>query len=202
MKNFILFFAFLGALSAQTLTLNGPATVKQGRTFNLNVTLSGAVSTAPSAVQWTLNPASGLTLGSTSTSVPNKSVQCGTTTSPICLFYGINQTPATNGIIATHTINVPVTTPLGTKQFTLTAPIAVTQAGSNWPISSGSGVASPYTIIVTAVADINNDGVINSADVGLMADQVTGGTCTDDQNGDSACNIIDVYLVVLRALGV
>lgn len=202
MKFFTIFALFSLSLYGQSLSLTGPATVKQGKTFTINVNLTGSTATAPAAAQWTLNVGGGLSTTGTSTSVPNKNVQCSTAANPLCIIYGINQNVIPNGVIAAHTISVPANTPTGSKNFSLVSPIAVTTTGASWPITSGTPIATPYTIIVTSIADINNDGVINSADVGLMADQVTGGTCSDDQNGDSACNIIDVYLVVLRALGV
>ena len=202
MKFFTIFALFSLSLYGQSLSLTGPATVKQGKTFTINVNLAGSTATAPAAAQWTLNVGGGLSTTGTSTSVPNKNVQCSTAANPLCIIYGINQNVIPSGVIASHTISVPANTPTGSKSFSLVSPIAVTTTGASWPITSGTPIANPYTIIVTSIADINNDGVINSADVGLMADQVTSGTCTDDQNGDSACNIIDVYLVVLRALGV
>ena len=75
--------------------------------------------------------------------------------------------------------------------------VAGDRNGSAMAVSAGP----TYSLTILAKADLNGDGAVNSADVSLMANQVTGGTCSDDQNGDGKCDLLDVLVVVLRALG-
>jgi hypothetical protein len=126
----------------------------------------------------------------------SKQISCSTNNT-LCLVYGINQNVIGNGVVATVPMTVSPTATTGLVTFGLTNLVAANKDATAMSISSGT----TFQFRITSRADINNDGVVNSADVSLMADQVTTNTCSDDQNGDSVCNIVDVLVVVLRAMG-
>ncbi len=186
---------------AQTvLTVTGPAAAKQGATVNLTISLSGNTATTPAGLQWTLVPPVGTTAQSvaatTAVTGAGKVVACGAT-NLLCLIYGPNQNIIPNGPIATITARLPANAAPGVTAFTLTGLIAGDKSGQPTAVSSGPA----YNLTVLSISDINGDGTVNSADIAAMANQVTAGTCTDDQNGDSQCNLLDVLIVVLRSLG-
>ena len=192
-----LFAAFLSISAySQTLTLSAPSTVKQGKTVDLTISLAGVTGTGPVGAQWTLN-APAFTIGASTTPVANKSVTCGTTSAPICLVVGLNTTPLANSPIAVTKLTVPAATGLGSKTVTLSGVVGVSSTGSSSPLVAGA----PISVVVTAIADIDNSGVVDASDVAAMANQVVAQSCSDDQNSDGVCNIIDVFLVVLKALG-
>lgn len=186
-------------LSAQvTLTLSGPSTAKQGSTVNLTLGSVGATANGPAGLQWTLTPPSGFTVSSTAAgaqaTAAGKQIACGVAS---CIAYGINQNVIANGAVASLTVQIPANATPGPASFSLSGLVAGDRNGG--VMSATAGV--PYSIVVLARADIDGSGSVDAADASAMASQVTAATCTDDQNADGKCDLIDVLIVVLRAMG-
>ena len=202
MKLGLAFLLFVSLLSAQTLTLTGPASVKQGKSVTLNLGVGGPVVAA--GLQWTV----GLPVGFTATSVIGgagttaaKTLYC-TSDAALCLLVGMNTTAIGNGTVAVYSLAVPSTATLGANPIPLSGLVAVNAAGGSLAITPGA----TYSILVLAKQDINGDGVVDNADVQLMIDQVRAArtnpaACVDDMNADGKCDLVDVFNVVLKALG-
>lgn len=124
----------------------------------------------------------------------SKTAVCSTDKT-ICLVYGINQNNIGNGVIALATIQFPATAS-GVVPLAVTGVIAGDKIGGNLSAIAGA----PLNVTVIPLADINSDGVINLADVTLMHTQAVGDApCTEDQNGDGFCNVLDVLIVASKA---
>lgn len=204
MRSLIL-LALAGALSAQTtLTLTGPPSARPGKTVNLVLShVAGA--NAPTAIQWTLGTPAGYTAtAAVGAGAQNagKWLYCDAAWS-LCLEVGagptgqLNDTTISSGVLGTYTITVPQSTQPGTVQFSLNSLLAVDGTGSALSASAGQ----PYSLNILDISDLNGDGKVDWADVRLMIGQVQMGTCTDDQNGDGKCNVLDVVIVLRKALG-
>lgn len=186
-------------LSAQvTLTLTGPATARPGNAVTVNLT--GAMSGSPVALQWTVGLPTGFTatasIGAAGTAAA-KTLSCSANAT-LCLEYGLNTTVIGNGTLAAYTVTIPANATPGAGAFPLSGLLAVNAAGTT--VTSASGPA--YSLTILSLADINGDGIVNATDVQLMVNQITsGGTCSNDQNGDGKCDLLDVWIVIMRALG-
>lgn len=186
-----------------SLSVGGPPAVRQGSTATLTLTLGGSAANAPAGLQWTILPPSGVTFGAwvagASTTAAGKSVTCDAS-GATCLDFGLNQNVIGAGVVASWPVTIPSNAPTGPSQFPLSGLIAVDKAGTAVALASGP----TYSILILSQADLDGNGKVDAADVGLMLNQVlgTGGaTCTSDQTGDGKCDLLDVYAVVLRALG-
>lgn len=191
----------LPSLAQLTATLSGPVTAKQGSSVTLSLSTSGGTATGPAGVQWTLVPPSGFTVSAATAgaqaTAASKQVVCNAA-NLLCLAYGINQNVIANGQVASLTVQVPANATPGSAAFSLAGLVAGDRAGAVIGVTAGT----PYTLVVLARADIDGSGSVDASDVSAMAGQITGGTCADDQNADGKCDLIDVLVVVLRALGV
>lgn len=197
---FALFLLAVGMQAQTTLTLTGPASAKQGTAVSLSLSSGGATANGPAGLQWSLTPpvgvtVSGVTAGASATAA-SKQVACNAA-NLLCLVYGVNQNVIANGVVATMTVQIPANANPGPASFPLSGLVAGDKNGVAMTISSGA----TYSLNVLSRADIDGNGSVTSADVSLMANQVTSGTCTDDQNGDGRCDLLDVLVVVLRAMG-
>ena len=201
MKKVLLFLATAVLANSQvTLNLSGPATVKQGASVYLGVQSGGATANGPAGLQWTLTPPSGITVtnavvGAQATSV-SKQIACNAS-KLLCLVYGMNQNVIPNGQVGVLTVQIPSNATPGPASFLLSGLVAGDKNGLVMTSSSGP----VFTLTILSRADIDSNGTVDASDVSAMAGQVTGGTCVDDQNADGKCDITDVLLVVLRALG-
>lgn len=198
----VLSLVFTCAAFAQTLTLSGPANAKAGTTATITVALSNSVAnTGPAAMQFSsVLPAgfafSSPSLGAASTS-STKTIQCNAA-NLLCVVYGMNQNVIPNGNVATFGFQIPASATPGPVTISLSNLVAVNRTASVMPLGSGPNL----TINIVSRADINADGKVVTADVSLMVTQVvSGATCSDDQNFDDRCDIVDIYVVVLRAMG-
>lgn len=189
------------SLYAQTvISQTGPATVKPGGILTVNLQGQGGTDTGAAAFQWTVAMPSGYTAtvqpGPAATA-GNKTVQCTADAISVCLLYGVNATVIGNGVLATYTVHVPANATPGPATFTLSGLVGASSSGT--AISTAAG--TPYTVTVVDKRDLNGDGKVDAADVQLMTNQVLAGTCSDDQTGDGACNLMDVFAILLKALG-
>jgi hypothetical protein len=69
--------------------------------------------------------------------------------------------------------------------------------------SSGAGVLTFRTGVISATCDLNGDGIVDAADVAIAKDQALGvSPCTTaDLDGNGTCNVIDVQRVVNASMG-
>ena len=183
-----------------TLTLTGPATARQGQIVPLSLGSTGATANGPAGLQWTLTPPSGFAItgsaAGTQGTAAGKAVSCNAANT-LCLLFGLNQNVIANGQAATLTVQVPANATPGAASFGLTGLVAGDKIGIAMTATAGTA----YSLTVLSRADLNGDGVVNSADVSAMAAEVTSGACSADQNADGKCDMLDILLVILKALG-
>jgi hypothetical protein len=130
------------AASAQTLTLTGPATARQGTTVTVSMRLSGSSSTGPAGLQWSGALPSGFTSSAPTVTAASKSLQCGVDK---CLLFGMNQTSIANGAVVTFRLTVPAQAPTGYAQLSLSNLVGASRTGSTMSVARGS----TYAIYVT-----------------------------------------------------
>ena len=87
--------------------------------------------------------------------------------------------------------------------------------GANWRNVNGKGDVYQVTLPATwwndlsgaappppSTCDLNNDGVVNSADVDLARQAALGtAPCTADLDGNGVCNVVEVQRVINASLG-
>lgn len=200
-----LFLLFLGLLfpaqsqAQTTITLTGPASARPGTTVTIETTLS--TTAQPSGLQWSL------ALPSTWTPTPaagpaataaQKDLYCSVDpVDLLCLLVGLNANPIGSGVVARYTVTLPPATPRGPTPIPLAGLLAADSLGTPIPVTPGP----PYSLLILARHDLNGDGVTNQQDLLLMLDQILRRSpCTDDQNGDGRCDLIDALLVIRGAL--
>lgn len=198
MKRFSAILLTALPLFAQTLTLSGPATARPGATVTVNLSVAASGS---AALQWAV----GLPTGYTATVVAGaaatgKDLSC-TVSNAFCLLVGQNATVIGNGVVAVYSLRVPATAS-GTAALPLGNLLGASAEGN--PVTITSGPA--YSLQILATEDLNGDGTVTAADVTLMttqaiASQTTPSACINDLNSDGRCDVLDVFQVVLKSLG-
>lgn len=179
-------------LAAQTLTVRPGNAV----TVTVNYNASDAA-----GLQWAMTFPAGVAITpsvGTAAAAASKTLTCGVNSTP-CLVFGINQNLMTAGQVASYSLAFPGSTVPGPAIVTLSAPLGAKPNASSIAVTAGP----PLTITVLRIEDLNGDGVVNTQDVQLSVDQVIGttGCGTGDINSDGRCDLFDVLLVVLKALG-
>jgi hypothetical protein len=201
---FLILFPVL--LSAQvTMTLTGPATAKAGSSVTVTLSASGTPDTGAAGLQWKVNyPASSYTatnvVGAQAVAA-SKGLVC-TSDKSLCLLYGLNATVLANGEMAVYTLSIPANAPPGPVTVGLTGLVAASPTGVSIPVTAGAA----YVLTIGDKRDIDGSGTVDNADVLLMATQAVQSStnpaaCVNDQNGDGKCDLIDVFAVLLKALG-
>lgn len=197
----------LPALAQTALTITGPATAKPGDQIMLRINLTGSAQIA--ALQWT-NPTApaALGLGPVSAGVGVQAAAAGKTTiqcstqavmGKICMVYGMNQTAIAAGEVAVLTGTISGTATAGAYTFNIAGLVAVAPIGSSVAIVPGG----TYTLTVTSRFDLTGDGKVDIADVQQAASQGVGDVAcgTGDVNKDGRCDLLDVIMIILAALG-
>jgi hypothetical protein len=207
----ILFVLFAAYSAAQSISLSvAPAMVSEsGGSATLTLTFADAVPTANVAgLEWTLTLPAGVTAGAATIGAASmaagKVLTCGTTVPPICVLIGdgttLNEAAIASGVLATMPLTVAASTVPGSLSI---LPRAV--LGTTGPGMAVSIAASTINLVVDSEYDLNGDGVVNAADVAIMASEADGSsTCSAPSTGvgDGKCGLIDVELEILAALGV
>jgi hypothetical protein len=183
-------------------TLTGPATARAGANITLLLGVTG--STSGTALQFAINTPAGAVVTVTPGSVAApKALNCGS--APLftfCLLYGTDVGALKDGQIAQYVVKLPAGLSAGPLTFPLVSLQSVSPAGA----SISASASGTYSLNILAITDLDGNGVTNAADVSAMALQViaaqtTPSACVNDINGDGKCDLIDVVLVLLKALG-
>lgn len=204
MRRFLLLFFPVTLLAAQSLNLSvNPTTVRAGGTATLTLTFTdGTPSASIAGLQWTLGVPASITPGTVTSGAAStaaaKVITCGPAA---CLAAGTGATLNANafggGVVSTYPLTVAVGTAPGSLAISLSNVVAADSNGmAVLTLTAGA------TLTVLSRYDVTGDGLVNSADVAAVLGQVTGGSCTTgDVSGDGKCNIVDVTLTILAALG-
>jgi hypothetical protein len=112
----------------------------------------------------------------------------------------LNSTLLANGPTMVCVVTIPANTPAGNLTIGLNAIVASDALGNPVMVSAGL----PVTILVTlpnVVGDLNADGRVDAADVGIAITQALGtAACNSgDVNGDGKCDVRDVQFVIHAA---
>lgn len=197
---FISLLVVIPVLAQSTLTLSGPANIRPGQNATVTLTLT-APGAKPAGLQWTATiPAA---VGGPGTAAIGASATAAgktlyrSTDGAVHLLVGLNANTMATGEVARYTLTVPAGAAKGLYQIPLSGLIAADTVGDVQPLTSGAA----YSIRVLSRADINGDGQTTMIDVQAIIDQVLGrAACTDDQNGDTRCDLIDVLTVIREAI--
>lgn len=202
----VLLFAASAFAQGATLTLAGPATAKAGQTISLTLSVagaSGASNSGTAGLQWgiTLPPGYTANVAAGAVATAASKVPSCTADGSFCLLTGMNAALIGNGVAASISLKIPASA-AGAVPLPLVKMLGVDAAGVN--VAMTSGVA--YTLAIIDRRDLNGDTKVDAADVLVMTNQVIASqanpaACVDDQNGDSKCDLVDVFNVVLKALG-
>lgn len=195
-------------LAAQSIGVSvSPAQVSPGGSAVVTLTYADSVPSAGIAgLQWTFTLPAGLTAGTdapgAATTAAAKVISCGPT--GICIDAGtgatLNATVITSGVLATIPVTVAATATPGADSLALSGVMGASAAGLLVTVT-----AAPATLTVLfSKYDLNQDGLVNGADVLLSLNQADGtAPCTNaDVDGTGKCEVADVILEVLAALGV
>lgn len=177
-------------LTAQTLTLTGPATARLGSTITVNLTLADPpVSLA--ALQWSV----GLPTGFTATAVSGaasgtaaKTLYCNPP-STTCLTVGINNNVYAAGVIAAYSVTLPPALAPGPVTIPLSGLIGASLAGDNVPLTAGAA----YSVLVLAPTDLNGDGKTDVQDLQIIIQQIL--------TAGSTVTVRDAQIVAQAAVG-
>lgn len=187
-----------------TMTLSGPSTAKAGQTISLSLSASGTTNTGAAGFQWAIalpaNYTATVSAGAAATTAV-KTPSC-TTDGSFCILVGQNATIIPNGVIASISLKVPASAPASPQAFPLSSLVGVDAGGINVATTSGAA----YSLTITDKRDLNGNGTVDATDVQLMVNEVIAartspGACVDDLNGDGRCDLLDVFQVLLKSLG-
>lgn len=180
-------------LSAQTLTLTGPARVRPGTTVPVTLTLA-VPPPSLAATQWTLTLPSGYTataIAGAATMAAEKILYCRPDAT-LCLTVAAGANLYAGGVVATYQMTVPANAPAGNVTVPLLGIIGSALDGSSAPL--GSGI--PFAFAVLARTDLNGDGVTDKVDLNLMIQEVlSGGPPSTDPDGDGLATVKDAQIV-------
>lgn len=192
---------------SQSVTLSvSPASLQSG-TATLTASFTDSSPSAGMAgVQWVLSLPSGITAAlpaaGAATTAAAKIITCGTA---LCVDIGSappNETQINSGVLFTVPLTVSGATP-GANAITLTSLLGVSGTGGTNASTINLSV-NPATLTILSVYDLNGDGIVNGADVGIMLLDLVNRTCTGQAAsvGDGKCDLQAVELEIKAALGV
>lgn len=209
MKSLLMMCVLILGLNAQpTLSVSGPNAVRPGNTITLTVASGGTgTDTGVASLQYAVTLPTGYSVTSTNgttgsiLTTDSKSLSCNMT-NIFCVIWGLNNNNLGFGQLSTFTVQIPSTATPGSVSFPLSDVVAVSSGTATPPVSAVTVTVEPaFTTTVYALADINEDGVVNATDVQLMLNEIlasftTPTSCVNDQNGDGVCNVEDLALVI------
>ncbi len=181
-----------------------PAVVKPGATLTCTDVMTGGntSTTGPAGVQWQFTPTQ--TMGTPSVSVGAAATAAGksvaSNSAGLIIISGINQNQIADGILAITTYQVPLSAFCPGNSpclvFNPSNAIGSTTGGAAIGVTINPTVA----VSVSNLCDLNNDGVVNAADVTIEVTAVLNGTAAD-RNGDAKTNVQDIVIEDVAASG-
>lgn len=201
---FLLLLAASAVAQTATMTLTGPSSAKSGQTISLSLSASGTGTTGAAGFQWAIGFPPNYTATVSAGAAATTAVKTPTCTADgsFCLLVGQNATIIPNGVIASISLKVPASAMAGPQAFPLSSLVGVDAAGLNVATTA----TGTYSLTILDKRDLNGDGTITAADVQLMTAEVIAArtspaACVDDLNGDGKCDLVDVFQVLLKSLG-
>lgn len=182
--------------SAQTLIpTDAPNTITAGSTTTVTLTYTAAGASPASGLEWVSTVPAGATITWTAgaaLTAASKTMTCsmdGLT----CLGYDLTTNTIGSGVIATGTLTVPAK---GAQTFTITTALGASATGTSIPMMGGA-----VGILATSPYDLNQDGLVNVADLFIAAQQAAGVLpCTTAAFDAGHCDIVAVLKLVADAL--
>lgn len=185
MKTAISFLFATSCFAQASLVLTGPATVLRGQTATLPLNLTGSSGVNLSGIQWTYGGTFpvGVTLttavGAAATAA-GKGLVCGLPGIPceeigrLPVTNALSNNPMADGVVASVSMAVAATVPLGTYTVSISGMVAADTSGKAQVLTTGSNYS--FKVITTALnnCDINSDGVVDFQDVALVGDAAVG----------------------------
>jgi hypothetical protein len=203
MKSLLALASFAACCFAQSLTLSlSPSSVQAGQPATLAIAYQDSSPSANVAgIQWQLTLPAGVTagapVGGAALTAASKAINCGTS---ICIAIG-DGTALNDSVIASGAIaSIPLTVSPSAASGNITAAVLGVTATNP---SSVALTVNTITLTVLSPYDLNGDGSVNAADVGIMLNELLTGTCTGQslKVGDGKCGLIDLETEILAALG-
>lgn len=202
MKTILLALISFVGLSAQTLSITGPANLRAGSTAMLNVSLASG-GNANAGLQFNLlvgpdiaavTPAIGPAASGASKNITCSPLAAAKLT---CIIFGINLNTIPDGVVATFSVTLaanPVATP---EAFSLAGLVAGGPSGTTLPIAAGAALVIP----VQSKCDVTGDNVVNGLDVIALASWAVGissppAGVNADLNGDGKVDLLDLLTLV------
>ena len=198
--------------SAQTLTYTGPANVPLGSSATLTLSIAGSAGQNVSGLQWTTTLPAGVILAPLPIVPPalaalGYTAQCGPTA--ICIMVDVPPatvppappaviTPLTDGPVVTVSAYFPVTMGPAAVSFPITGIVAGAGTGGQ-DLSVTAGPV--FTITTRSPCDVNNDGLVNIADVKAVLAGVDGTGVCPITVPNGGCTQLQVLAVVIAAAG-
>jgi hypothetical protein len=201
----------VGAWGQVTLGWSSGSSVKTGFTGSRDITVTSV--TQPAAVAFTVNWSANMTgvavTAAGALTAAQKSLSCAAspisntdgTFSLACVASGLNATPIGNGSLATVTFTAAKTSNLTGTLSTTTDP-KVTLLSASAAALALATTGGTTTIPFVKPGDLNGDGAVSAADVGLAVSMLLAQQCSPalDMNNDNVCDVTDLQALV-NAIG-
>lgn len=200
--------AIVGLHAQTTYSLQVPSgAVNPGTVVIATVNIATAGAIKPAAVQLRLNYAAAdisavaATIGAAGTEGA-KTVSCNGPVPGVykCIVSGVNTNLIGDGVLLTYAITIAPNTTKTNTAISLSDDLGATVAADVILIAD---VPFVTVVLVPSRCDLNNDGVVNAADVQLALDQALEKTAcaAADLDKDGRCTVNDVQRVINAVLG-
>lgn len=191
------------ALSAygQTLSISGPASLRQGTSATYTINLSGSSGTNLSALGWTLSAPTGISFSAITVAAPGTSFAAIANGPKMVVIGDVNnvlsQATLQDGPIATVTLTAAFSASRGAGSLALSNIVGSSLAGSAVSVTS---TASPISI--TTSCAVTGDTPTSPADVMAVLDGFLGiASCPASLSTVGGCSINNAQVVLNSAMG-
>jgi hypothetical protein len=202
MKKLLSFLLLPFCLQAQLLlTLTGPATITQGNSGTLTLTMSGSSGQNVAALEWGFTLPAGFTVGSPTLSAAftaaGLAASCNTADT-LCIAIDTAATPTlADGVVATIPFTVSSSAALGATTLPLANLFGANTAGES--VNPASGTA--YSVKVLSPCDVLGLGTVTVADAQAVISGALGTASCPLTAAQGGCTIVTAEDVVLAILG-
>jgi hypothetical protein len=196
------FLLSLSLYASTTLTVTGPLTVVAGQPAILTISLAGSAGQNMVAVQWTIAPPAGASIGTPMagaavTAVATDSLYSNPANGTMLVVGTAAPVALADGVLAT----IPVTfTAIGTISLPLTGIFAATQVGGAGVSLNGVVSGPTFSIRVTSPCAVTGDASVSVADIQAVINASLGLTpCSFP--GFAQCTVVQTVDVEIAANG-